>query len=112
MGHADPCPRGVVDARSKGFIMLFIYPKLEWDFRLPLVKSINVGGHKYDLVYTGVRWIIWRSKKDLPDELTFTLNFFKGAHGLTTLFPSFNLLQSFSRLISVLYWVASSQIIA
>ncbi|CAH8337015.1 unnamed protein product [Eruca vesicaria subsp. sativa] len=30
-----------VDATSGGFISLFIYPELEWDFRLPLVKSIN-----------------------------------------------------------------------
>ncbi|CDY12173.1 BnaC04g12030D [Brassica napus] len=30
-----------VDAASGGFIAPFIYPELEWDFRLPLVKSIN-----------------------------------------------------------------------
>jgi glutamate decarboxylase len=79
-----------VDAASGGFIAPFIYPELEWDFRLPLVKSINVSGHKYGLVYAGVGWVIWRSKEDLPDELifhinylgadqpTFTLNFSKG----------------------------------
>ncbi|KAH0976105.1 hypothetical protein GBA52_018004 [Prunus armeniaca] len=62
-----------------------------WDFRLPLVKSINVSGHKYGLVYAGVGWVVWRSKEDLPDELvfhinylgsdqpTFTLNFSKGS---------------------------------
>ncbi|XBJ02339.1 hypothetical protein VPH35_021739 [Triticum aestivum] len=80
-----------VDAASGGFIAPFIYPELEWDFRLPLVKSINVSGHKYGLVYAGVGWIIWRNKEDLPDELifhinylgadqpTFTLNFSKGS---------------------------------
>ncbi|KAM0907151.1 hypothetical protein ACQ4PT_016313 [Festuca glaucescens] len=80
-----------VDAASGGFIAPFIYPDLEWDFRLPLVKSINVSGHKYGLVYAGVGWVIWRNKEDLPDELifhinylgadqpTFTLNFSKGA---------------------------------
>nr|CAB3487177.1 unnamed protein product [Digitaria exilis] len=80
-----------VDAASGGFIAPFIYPELEWDFRLPLVKSINVSGHKYGLVYAGVGWVIWRSKEDLPDELifhinylgadqpTFTLNFSKGS---------------------------------
>ncbi|XBI92529.1 hypothetical protein VPH35_029568 [Triticum aestivum] len=79
-----------VDAASGGFIAPFIYPELEWDFRLPLVKSINVSGHKYGLVYAGVGWVIWRNKEDLPDELifhinylgadqpTFTLNFSKG----------------------------------
>jgi glutamate decarboxylase len=55
------------------------------------VKSINVSGHKYGLVYAGVGRAIWRSKEDLPEELifhinylgadqpTFTLNFSKGA---------------------------------
>ncbi|KAL2333206.1 hypothetical protein Fmac_014419 [Flemingia macrophylla] len=80
-----------VDAASGGFIAPFIYPELEWDFRLPLVKSINVSGHKYGLVYAGIGWVIWRSKEDLPEELifhinylgadqpTFTLNFSKGS---------------------------------
>ncbi|KAM3705595.1 hypothetical protein ACJW31_03G091900 [Castanea mollissima] len=80
-----------VDAASGGFIAPFIYPELEWDFRLPLVKSINVSGHKYGLVYAGIGWNIWRSKDDLPEELifhikylgaeqsTFTLNFSKGS---------------------------------
>ena len=79
-----------VDAASGGFIAPFLYPELEWDFRLPLVKSINVSGHKYGLVYAGVGWVIWRCKEDLPEELifhinylgtdqpTFTLNFSKG----------------------------------
>jgi glutamate decarboxylase len=80
-----------VDAASGGFIAPFLYPELEWDFRLPWVKSINVSGHKYGLVYAGIGWCIWRSKEDLPEELifhinylgadqpTFTLNFSKGS---------------------------------
>ncbi|KAK4372776.1 hypothetical protein RND71_008160 [Anisodus tanguticus] len=80
-----------VDAASGGFIAPFLYPDLEWDFRLPLVKSINVSGHKYGLVYAGIGWVIWRTKEDLPEELifhinylgadqpTFTLNFSKGS---------------------------------
>lgn len=79
-----------MDAASGGFIAPFLYPELEWDFRLPLVKSINASGHKYGLVYAGVGWVVWRSKEDLPEELifhinylgadqpTFTLNFSKG----------------------------------
>nr|CAD1832167.1 unnamed protein product [Ananas comosus var. bracteatus] len=86
VGHADPRRCG-----ERGFIAPFLYPELEWDFRLPLVKSINVSGHKYGLVYAGIGWCIWRSKEDLPDELifhinylgadqpTFTLNFSKGS---------------------------------
>ncbi|KAJ9678071.1 hypothetical protein PVL29_022835 [Vitis rotundifolia] len=80
-----------VDAASGGFIAPFLYPDLKWDFRLPLVKSINVSGHKYGLVYAGVGWVVWRTKDDLPEELifhinylgsdqpTFTLNFSKGS---------------------------------
>eukprot|EP00250_Pteridium_aquilinum_P021852 c25246_g2_i3 orf=82-1605(+) len=80
-----------VDAASGGFIAPFLYPSLEWDFRLPLVKSINASGHKYGLVYAGIGWVVWRSKDELPEELifhvnylgsdqpTFTLNFSKGA---------------------------------
>ncbi|CAN1234757.1 Glutamate decarboxylase [Linum perenne] len=64
-----------VDAASGGFIAPFLWPDLEWDFRLPLVKSINVSGHKYGLVYAGVGWAIWRSKDDLPDELIFHINY-------------------------------------
>ena len=79
-----------VVAASGGFIAPFLYPDLEWDFRLPLVKSINVSGHKYGLVYPGVGWVVWSSKDDLPEDLvfhinylgsdqpTFTLNFSKG----------------------------------
>ncbi|KAL0645033.1 hypothetical protein Bca4012_043324 [Brassica carinata] len=80
-----------VDAASGGFIAPFLYPELEWDFRLPLVKSINVSGHKYGLVYAGIGWVVWRTNSDLPEELifhinylgadqpTFTLNFSKGS---------------------------------
>ncbi|KAM0952851.1 putative glutamate decarboxylase [Dioscorea sansibarensis] len=85
-----------VDAASGGFIAPFLYPDLEWDFRLPLVKSINVSGHKYGLVYPGVGWVIWRSNEDLPDELIFYINY------LGTNQPTFTL--NFSKV--------SSQIIA
>lgn len=47
-----------VDAASGGFIAPFIYPDIEWDFRLPLVKSINVSGHKYSLVYARIGWVV------------------------------------------------------
>lgn len=79
-----------VDAASGGFVAPFLYPDLLWDFRLPLVKSINVSGHKYGLVYPGIGWVVWRNQDDLPDDLvfhinylgsdqpTFTLNFSKG----------------------------------
>ncbi|TPX40551.1 glutamate decarboxylase [Synchytrium endobioticum] len=80
-----------VDAASGGFVAPFIAPDLQWDFKLPLVASINASGHKYGLVMPGVGWALWRSKEYLPEDLvfhvnylgsdqaTFTLNFSKGA---------------------------------
>lgn len=52
-----------------------MYPELEWDFRLPLVCSINVSGHKYGLVYPGLGWLIFRSKAELPERLVFKTNY-------------------------------------
>jgi glutamate decarboxylase len=78
-----------VDAASGGFIAPFLDPDLEWDFRLPRVKSINASGHKYGLVYPGVGWAIWRDRASLPDDLVFKVNYLGGE------MPTFNL--NFSR---------------
>tara|TARA_R100000027_G_scaffold7932_4_gene5996 strand:+ start:17046 stop:18449 length:1404 start_codon:yes stop_codon:yes gene_type:complete len=67
-----------VDAASGGFVAPFLQPDLEWDFRLKWVKSINVSGHKYGLVYPGVGWIIWRDEDELPEELVFKVNYLGG----------------------------------
>jgi glutamate decarboxylase len=67
-----------VDAASGGFVAPFLYPKLAWDFRLPLVKSINVSGHKYGLVYPGVGWVVWRDQAELPAGLVFHVNYLGG----------------------------------
>lgn len=64
-----------VDVASAGFITPFVEPELEWDFRLPRVRSINVSGHKYGLVYPGVGWLIFRDVADLPEELIFYVNY-------------------------------------
>ncbi|HEY1276018.1 MAG TPA: glutamate decarboxylase [Thermoleophilaceae bacterium] len=80
-----------VDAASGGFVWPFIYPDTAWDFRLDSVRSINVSGHKFGLVYPGIGWLIFREKSDLAEDLvfyenylgktdaTFTLNFSTGA---------------------------------
>ncbi len=80
-----------VDAASGGFVWPFLYPHSEWDFRLEQVRSINVSGHKFGLVYPGIGWLIFREKSDLSEDLvfyenylgkrdaTFTLNFSTGA---------------------------------
>jgi glutamate decarboxylase len=67
-----------VDGASGGFIAPFLYPDLLWDFRLEQVKSINVSGHKYGLVYPGVGWIIFKDKSDIPDDLVFNINYLGG----------------------------------
>ena len=67
-----------VDAASGGFIAPFIQPEIRWDFRLKWVRSINVSGHKYGLVYPGVGWIIWRDWDDLPEDLIFNVNYLGG----------------------------------
>jgi len=67
-----------VDGASGGFLAPFVDPDLEWDFRLPRVKSINTSGHKFGLAPLGVGWVIWREKSDLPDDLIFWVNYLGG----------------------------------
>jgi glutamate decarboxylase len=80
-----------VDGASGGFVWPFLYPHSEWDFRLEQVRSINVSGHKFGLVYPGIGWLVFRERSDLPEDLvfyenylgktdaTFTLNFSTGS---------------------------------
>jgi glutamate decarboxylase len=80
-----------IDRASGGFVWPFLYPHSEWDFRLEQVRSINVSGHKYGLVYPGIGWLIFREHSDLAEDLvfyenylgkrdaTFTLNFSTGS---------------------------------
>ena len=71
-GHNIPIH---VDAASGGFILPFINPSLEWDFRLKWVLSISTSGHKYGLVYPGLGWVIWKDKKFLPESMSFSVNY-------------------------------------
>ena len=71
-GHSVPIH---VDGASGGFVAPFATPKLEWDFRIPRVVSINASGHKFGLSYVGVGWVVWRSKKFLPKDLIFELHY-------------------------------------
>ena len=64
-----------VDAASGGFILPFLDPDKRWDFRLKWVYSISTSGHKYGLVYPGLGWVIWKDKKYLPDEMSFSVNY-------------------------------------
>lgn len=67
-----------VDAASGGFVAPFVQPKTPWDFRLKRVHSINSSGHKYGLAPLGVGWVVWREKRNLPDELIFRVNYLGG----------------------------------
>ncbi|TCJ97000.1 glutamate decarboxylase [Nocardia alba] len=67
-----------VDAASGGFVVPFLHPELEWDFRLPRVVSINVSGHKYGLTYPGIGFVVWRGPEYLPDDLVFRVNYLGG----------------------------------
>ena len=64
-----------VDGASGGFVWPFLYPHSEWDFRLEQVRSINVSGHKFGLVYPGIGWLIFREKSDLAQDLVFEENY-------------------------------------
>jgi glutamate decarboxylase len=67
-----------IDAASGGFITPFSEPELEWDFRLPSVRSINVSNHKFGLVYPGMGTVVFREASDLPEELVFHINYLGG----------------------------------
>ena len=64
-----------VDGASGGFVWPFLYPDSKWDFRLEQVRSINVSGHKFGMVFPGIGWLIFRERSDLPDDLVFTENY-------------------------------------
>src|SRR6476469_1583077 len=80
-----------IDGASGGFVWPFLYPDSPWDFRLEQVRSINVSGHKFGLVYPGIGWLVFREVADLAPDLvfkenylgktdsTFTLNFSTGS---------------------------------
>ncbi|KAI1442754.1 glutamate decarboxylase [Annulohypoxylon stygium] len=77
-----------VDAASGGFVAPFTHAQAggpKWNFELPRVKSINVSGHKYGLVYAGVGWIVWRDESFLPQHLIFELHYLGGTEKSFTL---------------------------
>ncbi len=67
-----------VDGASGAFLAPFCAPDLEWDFRLPRVKSISTSGHKFGLAPLGVGWVVWRDTADLPDDLIFHVSYLGG----------------------------------
>ena len=64
-----------VDGASGGFVAPFVWPDLEWDFRLKNVVSMNLSGHKFGLVYAGIGWVVWRSWSEVPEPMIFHTNY-------------------------------------
>ena len=67
-----------VDGASGGFLAPFCAPDIEWDFRVPRVKSISTSGHKFGLAPLGVGWVVWRDVAELPDDLIFHVTYLGG----------------------------------
>jgi glutamate decarboxylase len=67
-----------VDGASGAFLAPFCAPDLEWDFRVPRVKSISSSGHKFGLAPLGVGWALWKDVSDLPEELIFHVTYLGG----------------------------------
>ncbi|MFK8040631.1 MAG: glutamate decarboxylase [Rickettsiaceae bacterium] len=67
-----------VDGASGAFISMFRDDGIKWDFKLEQVKSINISGHKYGLVYPGVGWVIFRDESALEEDLFFHVNYLGG----------------------------------
>lgn len=67
------------DGASGGFVAPFVYPEVEWDFRLEQVKSVNVSNHKFGLVYPGIGTVVFRDRRDLPEELVFNITYLGGS---------------------------------
>ncbi len=67
-----------VDGASGGFLAPFCAPDIEFDFRIPRVKSISTSGHKFGLAPLGVGWVVWSDPAELPEELIFHVNYLGG----------------------------------
>jgi glutamate decarboxylase len=67
-----------VDGASGGFLAPFCAPDIEFDFRLPRVKSISTSGHKFGLAPLGVGWVVWSDAAELPEDLIFHVNYLGG----------------------------------
>ena len=67
-----------VDGASGAFLAPFVAPEVEFDFRIPRVKSISTSGHKFGLAPLGVGWVVWRDKAELPEGLIFHVTYLGG----------------------------------
>lgn len=69
-----------VDAAFSGFVTPSLNPQHKWNFRVPLVCSVNVSGHKYGLACAGTGCVCWRSKDFLLEEILFKDDYLGSFH--------------------------------
>ena len=76
-----------VDAAIGGFVVPFLKEKnkQDWDFKLSLVRSINLSGHKFGLVYPGLGWVLFRDQSYFPSELNISSHYLSGSSKSFTL---------------------------
>ena len=67
-----------VDGASGGFLAPFCAPEIQFDFRIPRVKSISTSGHKFGLAPLGVGWVVWSDAAELPEDLIFHVSYLGG----------------------------------
>jgi glutamate decarboxylase len=67
-----------VDAAIGGFITPYLSNNSLWDFRLNLVRSINLSSHKFGLVYPGLGWVFFKSKEYFNSDLSIQSNYLSG----------------------------------
>jgi len=74
-----------VDGASGAFIAPFQKGLRAWDFRLPNVLSISMSGHKFGNSCLGTGWVIWRTRKDLSENVAITVSYLGGSADSYTL---------------------------
>ena len=75
-----------VDAAIGGFVFPFSsQSRKPWDFQLPTVKSINISGHKYGLVYPGIGWLVFRTHDCFAPELIGSYEYLLGTSQSATI---------------------------
>ncbi len=63
-----------VDAASGGFILPFlIHKKMGFQFKMGSINQYI--RDKFGLVYPGLGWVVWKDKKYLADEMSFSVNY-------------------------------------
>lgn len=67
-----------VDAAIGGFVVPFSDVKVEWDFALSNVQSINASGHKYGLSCPGIGVVLFKDKNVLPANYDGKLDYISG----------------------------------